>query len=491
MIKEKLREIFGHSALYSLSYICGSAAGIILLPVYTRYLSKADYGLLEILAYTNAILHLIMAAGVNTALAKFYQDAKGLSEQKIVISTATVFVFFSALTGSLLCYWGDCTLARIILGDAAYAPYVDINILVLLSELTVGITSMYFIVTKRPRIFVMYNLLRLVLGITGNLYFLIVMGFGARGILYGQLISNGIAAVLLAWHVIRKNGVHFDVVLLKRILSFSYPIVPAMLGATIMHNADRFLIRYYGSLADVGIYSLGYKLPFMLNTIILASFARIWTGSMMYEVAREPDSKFQYARITTYFMAVCVFVMFALSVFSVNVVRILAAPKFFAAHQVVPIVALGLCFHAFYTFFTVGAYLESKTWLLNISYLPAAFVNVAANMILLPKYGYLAAAWVTVLTYAVFALAAYFSCKKALYVPYEFRRLFQLFAGAVVIYFLSSLMPYEGILLDFVKGCLAIVLFLATLILGRWLSEGEKQVLKARYLTIRSKLVSS
>jgi O-antigen/teichoic acid export membrane protein len=291
--------------------------------------------------------------------------------------------------------------------------------------------------------------------------------------------------------VIRKNGVHFDVVLLKRILSFSYPIVPAMLGATIMHNADRFLIRYYGSLADVGIYSLGYKLPFMLNTIILASFARIWTGSMMYEVAREPDSKFQYARITTYFMAVFVFVMFALSVFSVNVVRILAAPKFFAAHQVVPIVALGLCFHAFYTFFTVGAYLESKTWLLNISYLPAAFVNVAANMILLPKYGYLAAAWVTVLTYAVFALAAYFSCKKALYVPYEFRRLFQLFAGAVVIYFLSSLMPYEGILLDFVKGCLAIVLFLATLILGRWLSEGEKQVLKARYLTIRSKLVSS
>lgn len=473
MLLRKIKELASHSALYSLSFVCGSAVSILLLPVYTRYLGKADYGVLEILSYTNDIFRLIMAAGINNALAKFYHGAQdGFSQQRIV-STSTNFVLISALCISLICWYNNNLLAETILGGEEYRQFINVNILVLLCEIMVTISGTYFVVAKKPCIFVSYNLLRLVLGVTTSVYFLVGLELGAMGMLYGQLASNGIVSVLLTFHVYILNKISWDWSLLKKMLRFSSPIMPALLCATLMHNADRFLIRAYGSLEDVGLYSLGYKFPFMLNALLLASFNRIWTGATIYEIDKEPDAPYQYGRITTYFMAMFVFSMFALSVYSENIVQILAAPKFIEAHNVIPLVALGLCFHAFFTFFTIGAYLKSKTWLLNVAYFPAAIFNLSANILLLPLYGFMAAAWVTVFTYAIFAVAAYYSCRKTVKIEYELRRLVLLFVVGCSVFFLSALIEVGNLLVDVSVNTIFVISFPIVLHACRWFSAEE------------------
>lgn len=449
-----------------------------MLPIYTRYLGKAEYGALEILAYTNDIFRLIMAVGINNALAKFYHSAEDSISKQRIVSTATSFIFLSALVVSAVSWYNDGFLAITILGGEEFRQFVNINILVLFCDIMVTISGTYFVVAKSPSIFVSYNLLRLFLGITSSLYFLVGLKLGAIGMLYGQLVSNGIVSVLLTAHVYILNKVSWDWSILKRMLRFSAPIVPALLCATLMHNADRFLIRAYGNLEDVGLYSLGYKFPFMLNALLLASFNRIWTGATIYEINKEPDAAYQYARITTYFMSIFVFSMFALSVYAQNIVQLLAAPKFIAAHTVIPLVALGLCFHAFYTFFTIGAYLKSKTWLLNIAYFPAAIFNLSANILLLPVYGYMAAAWVTVFTYAIFAFAAYYSCRKTVEINYEVKRLFLLFAVGCGIYFFSLLTTIDNLAIDIIVNTLLVLLFPVLLIACQWFSKEETTFVK-------------
>jgi len=205
----------------------------------------------------------------------------------------------------------------------------------------------------------------------------------------------------------------------------------------------------------------------------------------MYEIAKQPDSRYQYAKITTYFMALFLFAQLSLSVFSVSVVKILADQKFFLAHQVIPLVSFGLCFHAFYTFFTVGAFIKSKTWLLILSYLPAAVVNIIGNIVFLPKYGYMAAAWVSIVTYFVFAVTAYLSCRGILNIPFEFKRLTFLFLVPCAIYLISSYFNFENLLLEIFKGAAFIMLFVGLLVFGGWFTKGEKEFLKDKYAHLR------
>jgi O-antigen/teichoic acid export membrane protein len=474
MLRKNIKELFRHSLVYSLAWVSSSLASILLMPVYTRYLSRADYGILEILEYTNTILRLILVAGFHTSLAKFYSDEREQSRKMAVISTGMIFVFCMGLAGTAIGIVCHTALSQLLFGSGDFSRYIRVNMIVLFADLLVLISTTYFVVSKQSRFFLIYSLSRLFIGICANLYFIVVLQKGAMGMLYGNLTATGLLAVVITSHVLWINKIRIDIGVLKRMLKFSLPIIPAMLAATVMHNADRFLIRYYGTLSDVGLYGLGYKFPFMLNALILQSFNFIWSGVTMYEISKQSDARYQYSKITTYFMTLFVFSQFALGILSSSVVKILAAPKFFPAHHVIPLICLGLCFHAFYTFFTVGAFLKEKTWLLSLSYVPAAAINIAGNILLLPRYGYMAAAWMSVLTYFVFSALAYLSCRNELKVSFEIKRLVVVFSLAILLYLVSSRIVVDNIILDILKGVIFMILFLGLLWSKLWSTKNER-----------------
>lgn len=474
MLQKTVKRLISHSMIYSLTWISGSAASILLLPIYTRYLAPADYGILEMLGYSNDILRIIMIAGLQTGLSRFYHGEDNEIQKKIVVVTGIAYVAFSGITGCAIGWSFNSRLSELILGDNLYSYYINLSLGILLLDLIITITMTYFVVAKKPVFFIIYSITRLLLSIGANLYFIVVLKLGALGMLYGNLFSFIICGIILTSHTLYINGIQIDTGLLKKMMWFGAPMIPAMLCATVMHNADRFLIRQFGSLASVGIYSLGYKFPYMLNALVLESFNRVWTGSTMYELAGEADSKYQYARVARYFMLFYVFAQFSLSVSAIVIVKIFAAPDYFSAHQVIPLVSLGLCFHAFYTFFNLGAFLNDKTWLLNLSYAPAAAINITGNIVLLPKYGFMAAAWMTVVTYAAFSLMTYFACKRTLNIPFEFRRLALLFFYAVVLYLISATMRYDSFILELCKGVCFSLIFLFVVIFGGCISQSER-----------------
>lgn len=480
MLKSTVKGLFKHSAIYTMGWIGSSAASIILLPVYTRYLTKSDYGILEILAYLNEVLSLIMLAGFNYGLSKFYMDAESDEARKNVISSGVMSIIVIGLAGCILAFQANEMIAGVLLGDRDYSRYIKLDIAILYMEMVYTISATYLLVAKKSKAFVGFNLLRLALGIAANLYCLIVLDMGAYGMLVGQLVSNAIAGCIVAANTLRNNGLRINMAILRRMFVFSLPIVPAWLAAGLMHNADRFLIRYFCSLEEVGLYSLGYKFSFMLNALLLSSFTRIWSGAAMYEIAKKDDAQYQYAKITTYFMAVFVFAQYALSLYSSAIVRVFADQKFYEAHRIIPIVSLGLCFHAFYAFFTVGAYIKSKTWLLNFSYFPAAIINIGLNILLLKRYGYMAAAWVTLATYMIFAATAYLTCRRAYRIPFEWRRLTHLFVVASLLYWIASLIRTASLAQEIARGTVFVAVFIAIMYCSNWLEKSELGILNAK-----------
>jgi len=478
-LKQAVKELSGHSFYYALVWVASSAAGIILLPVYTRFLSRADYGILEILEYTNLIITIVVGAGLNVAIPRFFNDTQNDDEKRTVISSATLFGLFAGAAFCFVALFFTEGLSSIILGSLSYRELMNLNIGVFYAQLVVLLSSIGFIASKRSGTYLVYMLIKLLITIAANLYFIIFLNLGVKGMLFGNLLGNSIIAIAITVHNLSLYGFRISRAVIVKLLKFGLPLIPANLLATIMHNADRFLIRHYGSLDDVGIYSVGYKFPFMLNAVILQSFSYIWTGATMYEIHKQHDSAYQFGRITTYVIGFFVFSQLALSIFSTSIIRLLVDEKFYPARNVIPYVSLGLSLHALYLFFSIGAYLNKKTWLLNVAYLPAAAFNVSGNMVLLPKYGYVAAAWVSAATYFVFAIIQYFTCRKLVSIKYEFRRLLAIFILAFVIYMGSSLCSFTGTFLELAKSLLFLLIFVGTLLAFGFLTRGEREAFRS------------
>lgn len=480
MLIKTIKEISSHSLIYSLATIASSAASIILLPIYTRYLSRTDYGILEILEYTNVFITIIVAAGFNSALPRFVNEAETSKEKSLVISTAIIFSVIAGVVACLVFFYFNDNLSLLILGAVEHKKLINLNIIVFYLQLIVYISNAGFIATKKSKIYLGYMFIKLVLTISFNIYFIVILQFGVLGMLYGNIIGSGLTAIILITHTLLKNGNGFSYIHLRNILFFGLPLVPATVLATLMHNADKYLIRYFCTLSDVGIYALGYKFSFMLNVLIMQSFNYIWTGSAIYEIQNKPDSAKLYGRIGTYAITVNVFAQLALSVFSVPIIRILADPKFYASHEVIPFVSLGLSFHAFYFFFSIGAFTQKKTWLLNIAYLPATALSIIANIYLLPKLGYMAAAFLCVATYLSFISILYLTCRGLIKIEYDFKRILQVFGLVAVIYAISSLHIFENTIYEIIKGGLLLVTFPLMLFVGKWFKEDEKEVLRGK-----------
>lgn len=458
------------------------------MPVYTRFLSEVDYGILEILDYTRQMLMLVALSGLRIAIPKFFSEESLPSHKKIIVSTGTLYILIIGGIGCLMGLFLNDGIADFILGNTEYANLVDLMLFVLFFELIIMVVTSGFMASKQSPVYVGYSLSKLVLNITANLYFIVLLKLGVMGMLYGSLLSNGVIALVIVVHSSIVNGIRVDFAVMKRMLFFGAPLIGAELIGAILHNADRFLIRYYGLLSDVGIYSLGYKFPFFLNALILQSFSFIWLGATLYEIAKRPDGAYEYTRVTTYFMGIYIFAMFSLSVLSQSIVRVLADEKFFVAHEIIPFVAFGLCFHGISTFFTGGAYIKNKTWLICMIHVPAAVVNIVGNIFLLPRYGYIAAAWMTIVTYMVFSVTSYFSFRRVLNIQYEFKRLSVLFFGALVFFILSSFFSFQSVYLEIFKGLFFILLFALFLLFCGWLTQGEKEALRNKYFEIRKVL---
>jgi O-antigen/teichoic acid export membrane protein len=489
MLRKAVKELGIHSFIYMLGGTANMLASIVLLPVYTRFLSAADYGILEIIDNIRGQFVVILVAGLVPAMAKFYKEADSEDGRKEVIGTSFGFIFSFSLIWLICLFLFDKPSALFLLGNVESVFYIDLGIVLLFIQAIFTTGNNYLNIRKKSQLFLVASLTKLCLNIGANLYLIVALRLGVKGMLLGELLSSGVIGTFVVAYLITQNGFHFRLRLLGRMLKFGLPFIPNMFGAALMHAADRSLLRpWWPSVSDIGIYGLGYRFPFMLNSLILGSFWRIWGASVMYEVAKQENSQRTYAKITTYFVTVYVVCQYMLVVMASTVIRILAAPEYFRAWIIVQIVGLGMCFYSLHQFFITGAFIKSKTWYLPIAYIFSALINISLNWYFLPKYGYIAAAWNSTITYLAFSVVGFFLFRRVYPIPFEFRRLAFLFGAGIVLVLISNALYIQNNILEGAKQMAFAALLPLILLFGPYLDQDERASLQEELQKVHPKL---
>jgi O-antigen/teichoic acid export membrane protein len=268
-------------------------------------------------------------------------------------------------------------------------------------------------------------------------------------------------------------------------LRFNLPIIPANLASLIVNASDRYFIKVFFSVAETGIYSLGYKFGNIVFYFVRVPFMQIWEPRR-YALYQENAPAEIYAKVATYFWMILVFTGLGISILMKDVIKIAATPEFWAAGYYAPAIVLSYIIYAMDNHVGFGILIQKKTEYWTYVNMVMCVINLILNFALIPKYGSWGAVWATFFSLLFKVTTLHIVSRKLFYIPFEWWRMGGMLIFALILYGISILIHYDNIvwalLIDFGLSLLFIPIIWATGII----SKEEKRVVKSFLLKFKT-----
>jgi O-antigen/teichoic acid export membrane protein len=417
-----LRDSFKHTSIYTVGNLATKAVGLLMIPVYTHYLKPSEYGIMDILDLTIILIGTVVGMGLGSSLFRFYYAAESEQDRRDVVGSALMFSVVSAGIVGLTIVLASRQLSALIFRTPGYALYLQVAILSFWIGMIAETCRTYIRARQQSAFFVVTSLIQLVISLSLNIYFIVFRHLGVFGFLLSSLITNVLASVGLLIHTLAETGFSVSIPKTRHMLMYGAPFVFSGLGHFVLNFADRYFLNAYANLTAVGIYALGYKFGFMLNMLASAPFLQMW-DAQVFIVEKEPNAKAVYARIFEYFAALILFAVLVLSVFIKDLLHVMASPEYFAAHRIVPIVALAYVFNGWGQYFRLGMLLTRRTRPIGVIMMGTGAVTLVLYVILIRAYHEMGAAVATLLSFCLMMVWTFAASQRMYPVPYDFRRI--------------------------------------------------------------------
>ncbi|HUU37606.1 MAG TPA: polysaccharide biosynthesis C-terminal domain-containing protein [Candidatus Desulfaltia sp.] len=460
-----IKQLGKETAIYGVSTIIGRFLNFLLVPLYTNVFSRQDYGLVtNVYAYI-ALLNIIYLYGMDSAYLK-YASTEELGDERKTFSTAYNAVLLSSLLYSMLFLVFRSGLFRqfaLAEGQTRILFFI-MGILFFDAVSIVPFARLRF--HNRPWKFALIKSVNIVVNLALNVVFILRYHMGIEGVFLAGLAASVLTWLILLPDILRNLEFRVSRGQLGPLLRFGIPFVPTGLASMITQVIDRPILLALTNAATVGVYQANYKLGIFMM-LFVSMFQYAWQPFFLKNAARQ-DAKILFGKVLTAFLLAASAIFIVLSLFIENIVKLsifgkhLIGRDFWGGLPIVPIILLAYLFNGLYINFMAGIQIEKKTQFLPIVTGAGALANVAANFLLIPKYGYFGAAWATLVSYLIMAAGNYFFSQRFYRVQYEYGKL-ALVGTALLVSFGGYLMakrlwPDGGILLKMIALIIYLVL---------------------------------
>lgn len=467
-----IKRLAGQTAIYGLPSIIGRILGYLLVPLYTRVFSQAEYGVVNVFYAYTALLLVFLTYGMETA---FFRFAEKEGDKNRVFSTGFLSILLSTSVFLILSLVFSGTIAR-------WIEYPDHPNYVIWFALIIGfdvLSSIPFAKLRalnRPVRFAAIKLASIGLNISLNLFFILLCpwlmkhtspGFyehflhfiynpewGIEYIFISNLFASAAVLVLLAPEMAGLK-LQPDPVLLRKMLLYAIPLLFAGLAGVANETFDRILLRYLLppdiAEAEVGVYGACYKIAILMTLFIQAY--RYAAEPFFFSYAKEKDAKQTYARIMTFFV-ITVSVLFLVTMLYLDdIVILLIGKDFREGRTVIPVLMLAHLFLGIYYNLSIWYKLTGQTMYGAYLSVAGSIVTIGLNILWIPRSpdhylsGYMGSAWATFIGYGGMMVFSWLLGQKFYKIPYHVGRVLAYLGLAVILYGLSVLLRPDAVIL--------------------------------------------
>lgn len=448
--------LFKNTVIYTIGRMLPQVAGFILLPLYTKYLTPKEYGIVEAMITLGVVMSIFFSMATERSLFRLYYDYSQEEMKKKMVGN-TVLLIFGSSTIILILVFLLSPYISMIYSDIEFNPYFVYAIITAYFTALAFIPQTLYQVQENALGFFIITALSFFVGIAFILYFLVIEKEGVIGLLKGKMIAS-IVMIPIYIYIINKNALlKLDMGMIKNILAFSLPMLPALLTSWVMNMSNRVFIEQYFTLEEVGLFSIAFKINNVATILLGALFTAY--NPMFYRLANQKNqeqAKAEIKKLNNLFAILILLVCFVIALFSEEIVSAFLNVRYLASARYIPIMLFSTVLIQITGVYNLMIYQYKKSNVIMMIYIFTAIISVVLNFLVVPKYSSFGAAWVTVITSTVILILTVFYAKKSYYIPLQknFIILSLLMGGGVLVfdYFIDKSMIYLVLKIIFILG---------------------------------------
>jgi O-antigen/teichoic acid export membrane protein len=385
-----LLSLASDSAQYLVGLVVMGLANMVLLPLYTRYLSPADFGLYALIEVLVLGLISIASLGFNVSYLKWFAESEPAEHPGLLSTALWANGLAGTIAGAALSFFALSSQGTKVLGGDASSVALWLLPLILFETLQ-NVFLTHLRAKRRAFAFSAVSVIRLVIVAGLSIWLVAGRGLGLVGVFEARVLAD-LCALLVMWAISASD------VSLKAVLTFALPMtkygLPVVGSSLIMMALDglgRFFLNHYDSLQDVGLYAVAIKISGLMRMLIVVPFGGAWAG-LLFQIAKKPNAKIIYSKLFSYVLVLSIAIALVLSVLSPLLLAVFATKEYADSLPLIPWlllvqVAVVLQYPA-----SVGIYIGSATkWLIPI-FTSGLILSIVLNWLLVPRFGMLGAA---------------------------------------------------------------------------------------------------
>lgn len=420
MIKSILKSKLARTAgIYTITNVINSAIPFFLLPILTRYLSPADYGIVSMFGVLVSFIAPFTGLSINGAIARMYYEKDTIDIREyitnciyiLLTSTSLVAIFFYLFAG--------------LIAKASSIPsqLLWIVIMVSFAQFITKIVLTLWQVQVKPLRYAIYQISQTSLNMFLSIVFVVFIGLTWKGRIQAQLISVTFFSVIGLIVLFKNNWLKFryNKSYIKHALSFGIPLIPHALGGVIMTMVDRLFITNMVGIEATGVYTVGYQIGMIIN-LLATSFSQAYTP-WLYAKLKENimETKRKIVKLTYAYYFVIILLAIILSIVSPLFLKFFVGKEFGNSSVYVTWIALGYAFNGMYLM--IGGYIfyaQKTSYLAWVTFI-AALLNILLNYVLISRYGAIGAAKATTIVYFLKFIFTWKISSKVYKMPWDIK----------------------------------------------------------------------
>lgn len=430
----KQHRLITTASVYVSGYVLQKAVSFLLIPIWARFLTPRDYGITGTLLAYGGVLATLLGLGLSGAVVRHYYDYTA-DRTRLSRYITSVILFQIAVPGLVvvaLDVWGAALWTRFTADTIPFYPYVRVMLWAtyvdMLSQIPIGLYQ----AQQRATQFVYVQYSRFLLGVATSVLFVIALRLGALGVLLSQLVAGTLVSATVlylagrTWFT-RRISLRY----VREALGYGLPLVPHALASWVLQAADRLILERYVSLTELGLYNFGYTLGMAMQFLVMG-INQAWMPHYFRLMKADPEARQKVVRVTSIYVALVGGACLLGVLFAGEIIRLLMPAIYLGAARYVPPVLTGYLLLGLYYFASAPLFFLKKTRVIPLLTGSAAAVNIVVNLWLVPSYGAMASAWITLATYGFLFLLAYLCGQRYQRIAYPQAR-YGFFIGLILV----------------------------------------------------------
>ena len=483
-MKELFKKLFNESMIYGLSAIISSFISIFLIPLYTKVFDPSDYGIISMLLTTFALLNILIIFGLDGAAAVWFWDKETDEERKKTFTSWLGFLAFGGVIIFVLLVFFSTSLSKLYFDSEAYAfLFILLGINLTFSGFQKA-ANIWFRMLQKPFWAMFYSILLLLVTLSCNILFVLILKVGIKGVFYSQAIGSVVAFIFLLiflkkWIVPSK----FEIGRLNEMIKYAAPLVPATLMFWLMNTASIFFIKYFiKDTAEVGLFQIGANIANMLGLISWAFF-QAWAAFAL-SVSKNANAKRVYSIVLEIFCVLGIFAALSLFLMSEDILLIFTNEKYLGAKYVIGLLAVNVVLQGIPTILSIANMLTKNNKSYAIAIIIGSVISVSGFILFIPIWGKEGAAIAMVLGNLFVPFYLGVKAQKLFHIPYKFFRIISLVVLQSLL-FLTAKWLFDGIFIHIVSiliiGCFLIYVYWGVVIKFDFIKKIAPNILLPRH----------